>query len=90
VPIRGISSRLVPRNPAGEASEGRDQSAGYTRRRHLHAIADVGSIPTVSTPARKHRALQAKQYAATLHYRVRVAPRGQRSSIARVLREEEQ
>ena len=41
--------RLVPRNPAGEASEGRDQSAGYARRSHFHAIADVGSIPTVST-----------------------------------------
>ncbi len=41
--------RLVPHNPAGEASEGRDQSAGYARRSHFHAIADVGSIPTVST-----------------------------------------
>jgi hypothetical protein len=26
---------LVPHNPAGEASGGRDQSAGYARRRHL-------------------------------------------------------
>jgi hypothetical protein len=25
------------------------QSAGYARRSHSHAIADVGSIPTVST-----------------------------------------
>jgi hypothetical protein len=41
--------RLAPHNPAGEASEGRDQSAGYARRSHSHAIADVGSIPTVST-----------------------------------------
>jgi hypothetical protein len=40
--------RLAPHNPAGEASEGRDQSAGYARRSHSHAIADVGSIPTVS------------------------------------------
>src|ERR1019366_3247480 len=48
-PIRGSSRRLVLRNPAGEASEGRDQSAGYARRSHSHAIADVGSIPTVST-----------------------------------------
>jgi hypothetical protein len=24
------------------------QSAGYARRSHFHAIADVGSIPTVS------------------------------------------
>lgn len=40
--------RLAPRNPAGEASEGRDQSAGYARRSQSHAVADVGSIPTVS------------------------------------------
>jgi hypothetical protein len=30
-----IFRRLVPRNPAGEASRGRDQSAGYARRSYL-------------------------------------------------------
>src|SRR3954463_2197994 len=40
--------RLVADNPAGVASRERDQSAGYARRRQSNAIADVGSIPTVS------------------------------------------
>src|SRR3954447_27017844 len=30
-----IFRRLVPENPAGEATPGREQSAGYARRRHL-------------------------------------------------------
>ena len=45
----GTSSELALDNPAGEASRGREQSAGYARRGHFHAIADAGSIPAVST-----------------------------------------
>src|SRR3954453_22642274 len=45
--------RLVSDNPAGVASRKRDQSAGYARRRQSNAIADVGSIPTVSMASRK-------------------------------------
>lgn len=43
-----IFLRLVPSNPAGKASWGRDQSAGYARRSHQYAVADAGSIPAVS------------------------------------------
>src|SRR5436309_2747764 len=46
--MRGNLRRLALRNPAGEASGGRDQSAGYARRSHSYAVTDVGSIPTVS------------------------------------------
>jgi hypothetical protein len=34
-PNRGHFLELVPNNPAGVASQGRDQSAGYARRRYL-------------------------------------------------------
>lgn len=43
------TQRLVPSNPAGQASSGREQRAGYARRRCIRTTADVGSIPTVST-----------------------------------------
>src|SRR3954454_8317178 len=42
-------SRATP--PARRARD-ETQSAGYARRRHLWTIADVGSIPTVSTAHR--------------------------------------
>jgi hypothetical protein len=45
--------RLVPSNPAGQASSGRDQRAGYARRRCIRTTADVGSIPTVSIKDRR-------------------------------------
>ena len=53
----GTALKLVLDDPAGEANRERDQSAGYARRRHLHAIADAGSIPAASTlsgPIRKY------------------------------------
>src|SRR3954468_7726412 len=37
-------------NPPARRPRDETQSAGYARRRHLWTIADVGSIPTVSTP----------------------------------------
>src|SRR4051794_1065614 len=58
-----IFRRLVPSNPAGVASSGRDQSAGYARRSHSDAIADVGSIPTVSTPMNQGQKVSADSHA---------------------------
>jgi hypothetical protein len=48
-----IFRRLVSRNPVGKAIGRRDQSADYARRSRQHAVADVGSIPTVSTFCRR-------------------------------------
>ncbi len=79
--------RLAPRNPAGEASEGRDQSAGYARRSHSHAIADVGSIPTVSTdnclrvPTRSQLLAAVRSAMSEARRRLEVAVQNQRVEI---------
>ena len=69
-----IFKGLVLVNPAGVASPGRDQSAGYARRRHSDAIADAGSIPAVSTPRASPRVLTKDPVGLSLFHEADVPP----------------